>query len=609
MRIPISSKIESLEARVAATVDNTATTEHIDALNELSWESRYADAKRALDLSRRAYHLSEERLYVKGMAYALRSAAACHWLFANYDDALSDALEALRLYEQAGDELGRADAMNIVGNVHERLGNHSIALEFHRKSLQIRQELGDAEGAATSLNNLGNVYNSFGEYATALNNYLESLRIYESVESAMGISRALNNIGYIYIRLEDWDKALEHLQSALQLKQQIGDRQNEGLVLIHLGNVHECRGDYANALEYYSRGLKITQDVGDRQNEAAALNDIGNVYQELRDYHKALSYYGQSLQIAQEVGIKYYEVKALINLGATLIKVNQTAEAIAHLKKSLVISEEINSNDLVYKAHETLSNAFELSGDFAQALQHHKAFHSSREQVFSEDSANKIKTVVIQSEIERSQREAEIYRLKNVELARAYEDLHKVGEQKTELVEKLRQQAETLDRQTKEDSLTGLFNRRYLDGELSLEFSRARRFNRQLSVVMADVDYFKQINDRFSHQVGDEVIKRVGRILHESCRMIDVAARYGGEEFVLLLVETPAMKAAVLCEKIRVAVESYDWSTLHPAMKVSISMGISDDLAVAQPEAMLAAADAKLYEAKRGGRNRVVWES
>ncbi len=605
--MPISSKIEQLEASVAATVDDTATTDQIDALNELSWEHKYADAKRALDLSRRAYQLSEERLYVKGMAYALRAGAACHWLFANYDEALSDALESLRLYEGMGDDFGRAHAMNIVGNVHERLGNHSIALEFHRKSLQIRQELGDAEGAATSLNNLGNVYNSFGEYATALNNYLESLRMYESVESAIGISRALNNIGYIYIRLEDWDKALDHLQRALQLKQQIGDRQNEGLVLIHLGNVHECRGDYANALEFYSRGLKITQDVGDRQNEAAALNDIGNVYQELRDFHKAVSYYGQSLTIAQEVGIKYYEVKALINLGATLIKLNQIDEAVTHLRKSLAISEEINSNDLVYKAHQTLSNAFELKRDFAQALQHHKAFHNSREQVFSEDSANKIKTVVIQSEIERSQREAEIYRLKNVELARAYEELHKAGEQKSELVEKLRQQADTLDRQTKEDSLTGLFNRRYLDGELALEFSRARRFDRQLSVVMADVDYFKKINDRFSHQVGDEVIKRVGRILHDSCRMIDVAARYGGEEFVLLLVETPAMRAAVLCEKIRIAVESYDWTELHPALKVSISMGVSDILAVANPEGMLAAADAKLYEAKRGGRNRVVW--
>lgn len=600
-------KISELEAKVAATVDEDATIEHVDALNELAWEFKYTDAKRSLDLSHTAHKLSEELVYVKGMAYALRTSAACHWLFASYDSALSDALEALRLFEEVKDEFGRAHAMNIVGNVHERLGNHAIALEFHRKSLQIREEIGDAEGVSTSLNNLGNVYSSFGEYASALNNYLESLRRYEEINNAIGVSRALNNIGYIYTRLEDWEKALEHLRRALRLKQEIGDKQNEGLVLIHVGNVHESRGDYANALEYYTRGLKITQDVGDRQNEAASLNDIGNVYQELSDYQKAVSYYTQSLQIAQAVGIKYYEVKALINLGATLTKLHDAPQAVAHLRKALAISEEIKSNDLIYKAHQTLSAAYEATGDLAQALVHHKAFHRSREQVFSEDSANKIKSVVIQTEVEKSQREAEIYRLRNVELAQAFQDLHVANEQKSELVEQLKQQTEILDRQTKEDGLTGLCNRRHFDSELAQEFSRARRFKRDMTVVMADIDHFKQINDHFSHQTGDKVIKTVGNILRESCRMIDVVARYGGEEFVLLLIETPAPKAAILCEKIRAAIEQHDWSAIDTELGVTISMGISDDLTVASPEAMLSMADAKLYEAKRGGRNQVCY--
>jgi predicted signal transduction protein with EAL and GGDEF domain len=152
---------------------------------------------------------------------------------------------------------------------------------------------------------------------------------------------------------------------------------------------------------------------------------------------------------------------------------------------------------------------------------------------------------------------------------------------------------------------------KYADAKRALDLSRRAYQTLQSPAQRGDGGRrLLQTDQRpISHQVGDEVIKRVGRILHDSCRMIDVAARYGGEEFVLLLVETPAMKAAVLCEKIRMAVEICDWSELHPAMKVSISMGISDDLAVAQPEAMLAAADAKLYQAKRGGRNRVVWSA
>ena len=201
--------------------------------------------------------------------------------------------------------------------------------------------------------------------------------------------------------------------------------------------------------------------------------------------------------------------------------------------------------------------------------------------------------------------EAEIYRLKNVELARAYQDLHTANEEKSELVAQLRQQADELDRQTKEDSLTGLHNRRYLDDQLIQEFSRARRFNRDLTIVMADIDNFKLINDQFSHQVGDDVIKTVARILFDSCRKIDVVARFGGEEFVLLLIETPVHKARMLCDKIRIAIEEHDWSPIDPGLSVTISMGLTDDLALADPQAMLSDADAKLSEAKRAGRNRI----
>lgn len=201
--------------------------------------------------------------------------------------------------------------------------------------------------------------------------------------------------------------------------------------------------------------------------------------------------------------------------------------------------------------------------------------------------------------------EAEIYRLKNVELARAYQDLRVANEEKSELVAQLRQKAEALDRQTKEDSLTGLHNRRYLDDQLTQEISRALRFKRDLTVVMADIDNFKLINDRFSHQVGDEVIKIVARILRESCRMIDIVARFGGEEFVLLLIETPVHKARMLCEKIRSAIEQYDWSAIDPGLHVTISMGLTDDLALADPQAMLSDAEAKLLEAKRAGRNQI----
>ncbi len=193
------------------------------------------------------------------------------------------------------------------------------------------------------------------------------------------------------------------------------------------------------------------------------------------------------------------------------------------------------------------------------------------------------------------------------EKERALQDLAEANEIKTKLLADLRAQTEVLEKQTREDALTGLYNRRFLNIQLEQEFKRAKRYGNPLSVVICDIDHFKKINDTFSHQVGDEVLKTLGRLFKAYSRSVDTVARFGGEEFVLVLPETPKEKAAVLCEKLRAAVEHYTWSEIHPQLRVTLSFGISDNLRLGNYEKMLAEADEKLYEAKNSGRNRVVY--
>ena len=166
-------------------------------------------------------------------------------------------------------------------------------------------------------------------------------------------------------------------------------------------------------------------------------------------------------------------------------------------------------------------------------------------------------------------------------------------------------QKEILARQSKEDFLTGLFNRRYLELLLSQEFARARRYNLKLSVAMADIDHFKVINDTFSHQVGDEVLRVIARLFRQSIRSFDIIARYGGEEFVLILPETDIDEAVMVCERIRKTIESHDWSSIARGLSVTISFGITDDMTRDNYEKLLSLADVRLYEAKNGGRNQV----
>ena len=178
--------------------------------------------------------------------------------------------------------------------------------------------------------------------------------------------------------------------------------------------------------------------------------------------------------------------------------------------------------------------------------------------------------------------------------------------EKEELLGQLTQQAEVLKQLAREDGLTGIANRRWLDFQLAQELERAQRFGHPLTVVLLDIDHFKSVNDRFSHQTGDAVLRTAARLLRDSCRSVDVLGRYGGEEFMLVLVETPCESALLFCEKLRHTIEEFDWRSVHPELhELTVSIGLCSSLVLATPEELIAQADQQLYRAKTQGRNQV----
>jgi diguanylate cyclase (GGDEF)-like protein len=159
------------------------------------------------------------------------------------------------------------------------------------------------------------------------------------------------------------------------------------------------------------------------------------------------------------------------------------------------------------------------------------------------------------------------------------------------------------------DTLTGLKNRRFAEAFLQRELEDAQRYGRELSVALADIDHFKQINDGHSHAIGDRVLQRVGQVFDDRIRSTDLIARYGGEEFLFCFTGTGEDLAAQVCEDLRRAVESFDWTTVSPGLAVTVSIGLTGRTASASVGDLVAAADARLYRAKHMGRNRVVAEA
>jgi diguanylate cyclase (GGDEF)-like protein len=169
-----------------------------------------------------------------------------------------------------------------------------------------------------------------------------------------------------------------------------------------------------------------------------------------------------------------------------------------------------------------------------------------------------------------------------------------------------------LEQESITDPLTGIYNRRYLDRRLKEEFGRARRYGMPLSVLLIDIDYFKQINDTHGHQAGDLLLSHLGKLLLKEIRDSDIAARYGGDELLILALNTTASASAVLAERLRQYIENHPLAlTSDPAqqedIRISVSIGVAGlSKEVTDSEKLVQFADEALYRAKQEGRNRVV---
>jgi diguanylate cyclase (GGDEF)-like protein len=157
------------------------------------------------------------------------------------------------------------------------------------------------------------------------------------------------------------------------------------------------------------------------------------------------------------------------------------------------------------------------------------------------------------------------------------------------------------------DTLTGLYNRRYFEERFGVDAQKAFYGGTPLSLVMVDIDLFKKVNDTFGHTEGDRVLSQISSLLKSSVRKKDTVARYGGEEFILILPEAGLEESFVIAERIRRLVESTPFEVAGAQVNLTLSMGISNfpSHRAKSKEELVKMADQALYDAKRGGRNKV----
>ncbi len=186
----------------------------------------------------------------------------------------------------------------------------------------------------------------------------------------------------------------------------------------------------------------------------------------------------------------------------------------------------------------------------------------------------------------------------------------KIQKRLTSTENKLREQAAQIQSnafEARTDAVTLLANRRAFDDELARRLAELRRHGRTFSLIMADVDRFKKVNDAYGHQVGDEVLRDVAKLLRWKMREMDLVARYGGEEFAVILPGTDAVEACKAAARAREAIEEARFHHCGEALRVTVSFGVAEASAAENEIAVVLRTDKALYAAKAGGRNCVYW--
>ena len=620
--VPAVAQQTPTAADIEAQVARSQGYERARALADLVWRLRNDNPRRAIEAAHEALGLFALHPDPEARVRTLNEMAWAHMQLGQFDEAVERASQGRDLAERSNDARGRARAINNLGVVAQRRGLAPEAIEHFEQSLAIYREIGDPHDISNALNNLGFVHGTdLADYETGLQYHVEALSVRERLGDQDAVALSLNNIGIIYDRLGEHARALDYFTRSLALREQTGSVLRSAGTLSNIGDVYFELGDYDRAHEYHERSRTIRERIGERPGIANSLRNLGNIEAARGRPEPARTYLTQALAMSRESGDRTTEAITLLGLAALERGLGRGTAAATLARQALTIAGQTSQREVEQRALEELARAEEAAGRPAAALAAFKRFKTLEDQIFAEDRTRRLEVLERRYQAEKHQAENE--RL------RARQELNVLQASRTRLernaiagagvlalaigfvLYRRRVDAARLASELSvTDALTGLRNRRYIDQTIDADVAAAIRRARSspdtgLVFMLIDIDDFKSLNDAEGHRAGDGVLVTFAGLLRATCRASDTIARWGGEEFLILCRETSADEAAVLAERVRLAVRDHRFGT---ALRVTCSIGFAKfpDARTPAWEQAVARADAALYEAKRQGRNRWV---
>jgi diguanylate cyclase (GGDEF)-like protein len=413
--------------------------------------------------------------------------------------------------------------------------------------------------------------------------------------------------------------SLSCAQEAHRLSLDIGDDARLSLSTNALACFFERSGDpwQAERLMFESLSLSLARQAGDAYATRVALNNtaaalIGKFYM-LRDglppaqaldiLRLARPFAEEFLALARAGSEVFFQAGALGNLSEILVHLGETDAAAELLHEALTLARPLGFEALLWRMGCT-------QGELLLLQQQPQAAWDQLAQVLhaAEKADQRTTHMRLHHALHHLQAYLALERARSVTQLQAQSDLfitRMEAEQVRQDAQRHRARATALESDVRRDQLTGLGNRREIEARWPELIREARASGQPLSVAMLDLDHFKQVNDKYGHAVGDQVLVALAGLLPAHTRGSDLVARMGGEEFLLVLPDTSAERAVDVCERLRLRVAGHDWAALAPGLRVTLSIGLTTSPPV-EAQTLSLRADAALYRAKAAGRNRLV---
>lgn len=348
----------------------------IDALIELAWALALADPDEARVLTEQARQLAEASDYTRGRALEKRNRAYLVLLGGELKDALRIGLEALEELEALGELDGKATSLDVLFHCYERIGDFKSALKVNLQNLEINRTLGHKRGEAWALHNMGSINVEMGESEGAIGYYDQSLAIFQDINYPVGEGRVRSRLGLLLSAQGKHEEALLEQECSKALSQRLGLVLGVALADSDIGRAHEALGRIGLARKHYQEAIAGFDQQMNRASVAETLIHLGRL----------------------EGGEGNYE------LGGE------------HLRQAFDYLDGIGSKKIELTAHEAMAELCELRGDTVQALHHIKRQHALFKEVYDAESRSELRNLGIRMEMQQAAKDAEIHRLRYVEL-------------------------------------------------------------------------------------------------------------------------------------------------------------------------------------------------